>query len=161
MSRATMPPDDRTVSNHLVIEPPVDLGTRVRVIGTGLIDDEAVSKAERDLDRLSAQFDAWMDQELSRLTAARDRARREGLAGEAGEALFTAAHDIRGEAATLGFPVAGGIAATLCDLIVVKSLARLPFRLVDTYVDAICAAVGHARGASAGALSPTTADPAG
>ena len=141
MSTASTTPNATARSKPRVIEPPVDLRSRVRVIGSGPMSEDPIEKADRALAQLSAQFGSWMDQELGRLLAARDRARREGLAGPVGEALFSAAHDIKGEGATLGFPIAGEIAATLCALLLSGRSAELPFRLLDLHVEAIRAIV--------------------
>ena len=146
-SVSAKPAQAGTTSSALVIEPPIDLRSRVRVLGHGPVDEEAVQRAERTLKSLSNQFSSWMDDELAKLLSARDRARREGLDGPAGDDLFTAAHDIKGEAGTLGYPFAGEIAGTLCALLLSGKRAELPFRIVDLHVDAIRAIVReHARG---------------
>ncbi len=44
------------------------------------------------------------------------------------EALFRAAHDIKGQAATLGFPLAAAVADSLCRLIERHRTIRGAFR---------------------------------
>ena len=63
---------------------------------------------------LSGEFATWMDEECDRL----DKARAGGASARASrtptqDALFHAAHDIKGEAATFGFPACAG-APTAC-----------------------------------------------
>ena len=54
------------------------------------------------------------------------------------EALFHAAHDIKGEAATFGFPAVAAAADSLCRLIEhTPDPTRIPIKLVDQHVDAV------------------------
>ena len=54
------------------------------------------------------------------------------------EALFHAAHDIKGEAATFGYPVVAPAADSLCRLIEhTPDVTRIPLALVDQHVDAV------------------------
>ena len=54
------------------------------------------------------------------------------------DGLFLAAHDIKGQAATFGFPLVAPVADSLCRLIEhTPDMARLPFGLIDQHVDAI------------------------
>jgi HPt (histidine-containing phosphotransfer) domain-containing protein len=54
------------------------------------------------------------------------------------EALFHAAHDIKGEAATFGYPAVASAADSLCRLIEHSPDAtRIPFELIDQHVDAV------------------------
>ena len=54
------------------------------------------------------------------------------------EALFLAAHDIKGEASTFGFPWIATLADSLCRLIEhTPDMSRIPFSLVDQHVDAV------------------------
>jgi len=64
--------------------------------------------------------------------------------------LFRAAHDIKGEAATFGFPLIEPVAASLCRLIEHSpDLARVPHTVIDQHVDGIIAIVHcNARGNS-------------
>jgi chemotaxis protein histidine kinase CheA len=59
--------------------------------------------------------------------------------------LFRAAHDIKGEAETFGFPRAGEVAANLCHLIEhTPDMARIPLPLLDQHVDAVRAIIREA-----------------
>jgi HPt (histidine-containing phosphotransfer) domain-containing protein len=99
--------------------------------------DDPVARAEKALADLSNQFASWMDAECDRL----DKARRE-LAknpdAASKDALFHAAHDIKGEAATFGFPAVASAAQSLCRLIEhAPNIARVPSALIDQHVDAV------------------------
>jgi chemotaxis protein histidine kinase CheA len=56
--------------------------------------------------------------------------------------LFRASHDIKGDAATLGYPLAGRLAGSLCRLLDhAPDRTRIPMMLVDRSVEAIRAVV--------------------
>jgi HPt (histidine-containing phosphotransfer) domain-containing protein len=101
-------------------------------------DDDPIARAEKALAGLSSEFSSWMESECDRL----DQARREVTAGgftKAGkEALFHAAHDIKGEAATFGYPAIASAADSLCRLIEhTPDPTHIPIKLVDQHVDAV------------------------
>jgi hypothetical protein len=81
------------------------------------LDEQAVERAERALKTLAVQFDDWMDEELGKLEAAWAQVKARGLSGDAGHALFLAAHDIKGLGTTYSFPLVTRLAAPLCRLI--------------------------------------------
>ncbi len=52
--------------------------------------------------------------------------------------LFRAAHDIKGEAATFGYPAVGTVAHSLCRLVEhTPDMSRIPLALVEQHVDAV------------------------
>jgi len=111
-------------------------------VGPAMAGDDPVARAEEALEELSSEFSNWMDSECERLDAARHEVKKHGLKGEAREALFHAAHDIKGEAATFGFPQAAEAAASLCRLIEhMPDPARVPLDLLDQHVDAVRAII--------------------
>jgi chemotaxis protein histidine kinase CheA len=58
------------------------------------------------------------------------------------DALFRAAHDVKGEAATFGYPEVVGVADSLCRLLEhTPEIARIPAMLVDQHVDAVRAMI--------------------
>src|ERR1700710_2970789 len=83
----------------------------------GGIDPAALAKAEAALKGLSQNFDQWMQDELTKLDAARERIRAEGYTGETSENLYFRAHDPKGLGSTYGFPIVTSIAGSLCRLI--------------------------------------------
>jgi len=101
-------------------------------------DDDPVARAEAALQDLSSEFSIWMNGECERLAQARAAVQRMGFSRRTKDALFNAAHDIKGEAATFGFPGIAGAARSLCRLIeYAPDPARIPLTLVDQHVDAI------------------------
>ncbi len=139
-------PSIATFADHEVIAPAHDLRKAVRQAADGE-DDDPVARAEAALAELSSEFGAWMLAECERLETARQDVRRRGFTKETQGELFRAAHDIRGEASTFGFPAVGAVADSLCRLIEHSPDAtRIPFALIDQHVDAVRAIVReHAR----------------
>src|SRR5262249_58361128 len=120
--------------------------------------DDPVRRAEAALARLSGEFASWMAAECDRLDAARRDARARGFSRFTRDALFNAAHDIKGEAATFGFPAVAAPAESLCRLIeYTPDPARIPMSLVDQPLDAIRAILPEgARVAVADVAAPLT-----
>ena len=101
-----------------------------------------MARAEAALAELSSEFAGWMDSECDRLEAARQDVKRDGFTQKTHDILFRAAHDIKGEAGTFGFPAVVGVAESLCRLIEhTPDMQRIPLALVDQHVDAIRAVV--------------------
>ncbi len=100
--------------------------------------DDPIARAEAALAELSTEFTGWMETECARLDKARQQVSISGCTGANRDELFHAAHDIKGEAATFGFPAMAAAANSLCRLIEhTPDSTRLPFMLVDQHVDAI------------------------
>lgn len=143
--------------DHEVIVPPDPLRDAWR--RTGADDRDApghdpVAAAERALAALSGEFAGWMDSECERLDAARRAVQARGFDAETRQALHHAAHDIKGQAATFGFPDAAAAAASLCRLIERTADARrIPLVLVDQHVDAVRAIVRERDSIGAAALA--------
>ncbi|MCB1482174.1 MAG: Hpt domain-containing protein [Rhodobiaceae bacterium] len=108
--------------------------------GSSQIDLEAIERAEHAMEKLSVSFNMWMEDEIDTLRKAHDGTKKGDMAGESRQALFRAAHDIRGEAGTLGFPLVGQAAGSLADLLcMLPEDASIPEALIDGHVQAICA----------------------
>jgi HPt (histidine-containing phosphotransfer) domain-containing protein len=100
--------------------------------------DDPVARAEQALAELSGEFGNWMDSECDRLDAARNKVKSDGFDERNMEALFHAAHDLKGQAATFGFPAVASAADSLCRLIELTPDAKhIPSVLVDQHVDAV------------------------
>jgi HPt (histidine-containing phosphotransfer) domain-containing protein len=133
-------PSVATYAEYEVITPPHEL--RKAVTPAGDVDDDPVGRAEAALAELSSEFSGWMDSECDRLEAARQDVKRDGFTQKTHEILFRAAHDIKGEAGTFGFPAVAGVVESLCRLIEhTPDMQRIPLTLVDQHVDAIRAVV--------------------
>ena len=100
--------------------------------------DDPVARAELALAELSTEFSFWMDTECERLDQARRNVAASGFTADNKDALFRAAHDIKGEAATFGFPLVAWAADSLCRLLEhTPDVTRIPIKLVDQHVDAM------------------------
>jgi HPt (histidine-containing phosphotransfer) domain-containing protein len=100
--------------------------------------DDPVARAELALAELSTEFSSWMDTECERLDQARRNVAAGGFSAENKDALFRAAHDIKGEAATFGFPLVAWAADSLCRLLEhTPDATRIPLKLVDQHVDTV------------------------
>lgn len=101
-------------------------------------EDDPVGRAEKALAELAPQFSNWMDQECERLDLARHAVKAKGFTQQTHSDLFLAAHDIKGEAATFGFPALAAAADSLCRLIEhTPDMRKIPLSLVDQHVDAV------------------------
>jgi chemotaxis protein histidine kinase CheA len=104
--------------------------------------DDPVARAEKALAGLSGEFKNWMTIEADRLSAAWDAICSDGFTDATRGELFRAAHDIKGDAATFGFPSAGAAANSLCRIIEhAPELARVPQDLIMHHIDAVQAIV--------------------
>jgi HPt (histidine-containing phosphotransfer) domain-containing protein len=129
-------PSVATFADHEVITPPHELRKVIAPAAEG--DDDPVARAEAALVALSSEFAAWMQSECERLETARQDVKRRGIIEQTHEVLFRVAHDIKGEAATFGYPAAAGVAESLCRLLEhTPEIGRIPIALVDQHVDAV------------------------
>jgi hypothetical protein len=122
---------------------PVSNALKLKMGGRfGGIDPAALAKAEAALKGLADNFGQWMQDELVKLDAARERVRTEGYTAETAENLYFRAHDLKGLGATYGYPLVTRIAGSLCRLID-DPATRLsaPVFLLDAHIDGIKAAV--------------------
>ena len=134
------PPSVATYADHEVITPPHRL--RKAVVPAGDVKDDPVARAEAALTQLSSEFSTWMRTECERLEAARVAVANQGISEKTHAALFRAAHDIKGEASTFGYPALNGVADSLCRLLEhTPDIARIPQALIDQHVDSLRAIV--------------------
>ncbi|MEA2872858.1 MAG: hypothetical protein QOH67_2834 [Hyphomicrobiales bacterium] len=128
-----------TFADHEVIVPPNKLKKAVERLKPGAkVDFDPVARAEAALAELADDFSVWMDQECVRLDIARNTIKASGITPGNRDVLFRAVHDIKGQAATFGFPQVAPVADSLCRLIEhTPDIERLPLRLIDQHVDAI------------------------
>jgi len=132
-------PAVKSFADHEVITPPNKLKGAV---GRTIDGDDPVARAEAALAQLSSEFSSWMNDECEQLDQARHNVRQNGMTAQPREALFRSAHDIKGQAATLGFPLVAAVAESLCRLIEeTHEPARIPLDLVDQHVDAVRAII--------------------
>jgi chemotaxis protein histidine kinase CheA len=128
------------VDHHVITQPNPLRKVLRRVPETDL--DDPVARAEKALAGLSGEFKNWMTVEADRLSAAHAAVLRKGFTDDTREELFRAAHDIKGDAATFGFPSAGAAAESLCRIIEhAPDLDEVPSELVAHHINAIQAIV--------------------
>jgi chemotaxis protein histidine kinase CheA len=123
--------------------------------GFGGVDPAAIKRAESAMENLKGAFAGMAGDTVCALTAAhRDFAAKAGPASRA--ALLRAAHDIKGLAATLGFPLMARVAGSLSRLLhEAPEESPLPPKLIGAHVVAIQAI--HRQTIAAADHAPTLA----
>src|SRR3979411_3088524 len=131
----------QTFADHHVITQPNPLRKVLRRVAEQDLDDP-VARAEKALAGLSGEFKNWMSIEADRLLAAHAAILKDGFTNFTREELFRAAHDIKGDAATFGYPSAGAAAESLCRIIEhAPNLDQVPSDLIAHHINAIQAIV--------------------
>ncbi|HEX3859292.1 MAG TPA: Hpt domain-containing protein [Pseudolabrys sp.] len=127
-----------TYGDHEVFTPENKLRNAVSIEPYLPGEEDPIARAEKALAELSGEFSTWMESECDRLDNARHAVNKSGFTKATKEAMFHAAHDIKGEAATFGFPAVAAAADSLCRLIEhTPDATRIPIKLVDQHVDAV------------------------
>src|SRR6266567_2479247 len=130
-----------TFADHKVITQPNPLRKVLRRVLDKDVDDP-IARAEKALAGLSGEFKNWMSVEADRLAAAHATILRDGFTDDSRQELFRAAHDIKGDAATFGYPSAGVAAECLCRIIEhAPDLSKVPPDLIGHQINAIQAIV--------------------
>ena len=131
----------KTYASHHVITQPNPLRKVLRRVPERDLDDP-VARAEKALAGLSGEFKTWMLAEADRLSAAHTGVLKNGFTDLDSEELFRAAHDIKGDAATFGFPSAAAVAESLCRVIEhAPDLDKVPSELIMHHINAVQAIV--------------------
>jgi HPt (histidine-containing phosphotransfer) domain-containing protein len=131
----------KTFADHHVITQPNPLRRVLRRVPESDLDDP-VARAEKALAGLSGEFKNWMAVEADRLSAAHAAILMQGFNDKTREELFRAAHDIKGDAATFGYPSAGAAAESLCRIIEhAPDLGKVPSDLITHHINAVQAIV--------------------
>ena len=131
----------KSFADHHVITQPNPLRKVLRRVAEKDLDDP-VARAEKALAGLSGEFRNWMTIETDRLATAHAAILKDGFTSFTREELFRAAHDIKGDAATFGFPSAGAAAESLCRIIEhAPDLDEVPSDLIAHHINAIQAIV--------------------
>src|SRR5256714_9042269 len=131
----------KSLGDHHVITQPNPLRKALLRVPESDLDDP-VGRAEKALAGLSGEFKDWMAVEADRLSAAHAAIMRNGFTDDTREELFRAAHDIKGDAATFGYPSAGAAAESLCRIIEhAPELEQVPPDLIAHHINAIQAIV--------------------
>jgi HPt (histidine-containing phosphotransfer) domain-containing protein len=131
----------KTFADHHVITQPNPLRKMLRRVAEKDLDDP-VARAEKALAGLAGEFKNWMIIETNRLSAAHVAILKDGFTDLSREELFRAAHDIKGDAATFGYPSAAAAAESLCRIIEhAPDLDQVPSNLIAHHINAIQAIV--------------------
>jgi HPt (histidine-containing phosphotransfer) domain-containing protein len=131
----------KAFADHHVITQPNPLRKVLRRVAEKDLDDP-IARAEKALAGLSGEFKNWMTVEADRLAAAHVAILNDGFTDVTCEELFRAAHDIKGDAATFGFPSAAAAAESLCRIIEhAPDLDEVPSDLIAHHINAIQAIV--------------------
>jgi hypothetical protein len=106
------------------------------------IDPSAIAKAEAALKGLSAQFGAWLRDEVAKLEAAHAVLKAEGPTRPAMDGIYARGHDLKGLGTTYEFPLVTRIAGSLCKLLGEgDARTQAPVALVNAHIEAIRACV--------------------
>jgi chemotaxis protein histidine kinase CheA len=119
------------------IDPPNPLRAKVRILTGRDANFDPVKRAELAIERLSGSFSDWMMEEVERLLEQWSANKSAGFAPQTRAALYRVAHDIRGQAATLGYPSAGRVAGVFCDILDSVESRDVPDAFLEQYVTAI------------------------
>lgn len=114
---------------------------RAKLGGSGYVDSDIVARAEKAMEGLKSEFPDWLREDIQKLNEAQANfaaARNTETTG----VLFRAAHDLRGQATTFGFPLIARIAASLAKLMeglakAAVALSDVPAPLISAHIDAI------------------------
>ena len=132
-----------TFVDHQLITQPNPLRKVLRRVAEADLDDP-VARAEMALAGLSGEFKDWMSAEADRLATAHAAILAHGFTNATSAELFRAAHDIKGDAITFGYPSAGVVAESLCRIIEhAPDLEQVPSPLIAHHVNAIQAIVAE------------------
>lgn len=126
------------------LEYATNLRNKVELKDNQTLDFDPVERAEAALKKLSTSFDNWILDEVATLITTWMEATDANYDIEALDAFFRAAHDLKGQAPTFGFPLAGATAASLCRLLEIQDKTLIPEQLVEQHVQAIKAIVREA-----------------
>lgn len=136
MSKKTAVPLDK--KSYGMIIPPNNLKKKVKItIVKDGTETEAVDNADAAMDAMADKFKEWLEDEVSKFDKCRVNFVAERNAKNM-DALHVVAHDVKGQAETMGFPLITLVAASLCKLIEVwENPESFPLDQLNAHVDSI------------------------
>lgn len=131
-------PKEHDTKSYGMIVPPNNLKKKVKItIVTDGSETEAVDNAELAMQGMAGEFKEWLEDEVSKFDKCREDMRALRNA-ENLDQLHVVAHDVKGQAETMGFPLITLAAASLCKLIEVwERPETFPLDQLNNHVDAI------------------------
>ena len=122
-----------------IVEAKNDLRKKVREVRKSSPGDDPVTRAEAALKILSSHFEDWVGEEIALIERTHDDWAASGYPeGEKRDTFFRAAHDLKGQATTLGYPLATRVAGSLCALLDgIDGPDKLPHAIIAQHVQAI------------------------
>ena len=106
------------------------------------LDQNAIARAEAELEKMSGQFDEWIVEEMDNLVSAWVAFEKAPDEIESKANLHRRAHDLKGLAPTYGYPLIGRVCNTLCKLTSDETPDLTPpVALLQAHVDAVRAMV--------------------
>jgi chemotaxis protein histidine kinase CheA len=119
--------------DYAVIVPVNTLAERAVRGGVPKDIERQIAAAEESLATLRQEFPAWMASELAGIEAVWQHYKSGAEDGP--KLLFRKVHDMRGQAATFGFPLAGRAADNLCKLM--DALKKVPDDIIEAHIQTI------------------------
>jgi chemotaxis protein histidine kinase CheA len=121
-----------------IFMPPNMLKAKVGGAGANAgLDAAAIKRGEAAMESLKSEFCEWLTSDVARLVESREQFAATP-SPERRAKLFRAAHDLKGQAETFGYPLIARMAASLTKLLDEIGLARaVPLGLADAHVAAI------------------------
>jgi hypothetical protein len=134
--------EDGADSAAKLIERP---NTLKRKVGSGGFDPAAIAAAEAAIAELAGNYLEWAGADLERVRQATAKAQ-----GDAADrprhlrACFDAAHDMKGQGGTFGYPLVSRVANSLCRYIERTSpQGTTDFIIIAAHIDALAALLAH------------------
>lgn len=135
-------PEELGSDGFMVVKPPRNLQSKVLRKGLGMVGaSDAIRRAEQALNDLAPCFSEWAEAESAELMKARDAMRAARYSIASSEVLYRKAHDLKGQAGTLGYPIVGDVCHSLCRLIEGGAGDRVARLLIDHCIDAVRAMI--------------------
>ncbi len=127
-----------------VINPPNNLQAKVPETG-GPSMGEMVRVADEALQEIKDNYETFVRADLQKINDAISRASAApSAAADALEEICTIGHDIKGQAASLDYPLLTAIARSLCDFISTSEMAALKgFDVIDAHARAMATVVAY------------------
>ncbi|WP_082733825.1 Hpt domain-containing protein [Polycladidibacter hongkongensis] len=137
--------DSAKAEDYQLVKAPKDLSKKVRKLSAReAAKFDPVKAAEAAVENLSDRFNGWMGEEVDNLTSAWEDVRLSGFNEDNYGCCFRNAHDLKGQAETLGFPLVGRAAKNLALLLTAAKETQIyPMELLGQNVDAIRAMVNE------------------